>query len=143
MKIGFATGCFDLFHPGHVHFLSSCRRHCDYLIVAVNTDEYCTRVKGPNRPYDDLRKRMIHVRAFAEAVIPFLGFADPLIMAIRPDVVLKGSDHSPDQRYFAQRMPGWKEGAELWVAPVVHIGRLDGISTTIAAQELNLCVQSR
>lgn len=135
MKIGFANGCFDAFHAGHVHFLTSCRRQCDYLIVAVNSDEYCTRVKGADRPILPIAQRMLYVRGLAEAVFPFEGREEPLILQIRPDVVFKGQDHSPLLKYYAQRRPGWKEGRQPWFAPVIHIGRLPGISTTLAAQE--------
>ena len=37
MKIGFTCGVFDLFHAGHVMMLNECKKHCDYLIVAINT----------------------------------------------------------------------------------------------------------
>lgn len=140
MKIGFANGCFDLFHDGHRHYLTECRRHCSYLIVAVNTDDYCRRVKGEGRPYDPLGMRMLQVRCYAEAVIPFLGNEQPLIMAIRPDIVFKGAEHSPEQTFYAARVPGWKakpDGEKMWVAPVVHIPRLPGFSTTLVAQEID------
>ena len=130
MKIGFANGCFDLFHDGHRHFLTHCRLCCDYLIVAVNTDAYCRRVKGENRPFDALYERMMHVRSFAEAVVPFEGREEKLIMEIRPDVVFKGGDHSPQQTHYAARTPGWKYGAPTWFAPIVHITRLPGFSTS-------------
>jgi D-beta-D-heptose 7-phosphate kinase / D-beta-D-heptose 1-phosphate adenosyltransferase len=130
MKVGFANGCFDLFHDGHRHLLLEARRHCSYLIVAVNTDEYCRRVKGAGRPIEPLETRMLHVRTLAEAVIPFTGREERLIMEIRPDVCFKGSDHSPDQKAYAQRSPGWKEGSPLWTCPVIHIPRLPGWSTT-------------
>lgn len=135
MRVGFANGCFDLFHAGHHHYLIECRRHCDYLIVAVNSDAYCRRIKGPDRPYDPLQRRMVHVRAFAEAAVPFEGREESLIMEIRPDVVFKGGDHAlPHQTSYAARAPGWKEtGEPMWVAPVIHIPRLPGISTTSEA----------
>ena len=134
MKVGFANCCFDLFHEGHRHFLLECRCRCDYLVVAVNTDEYCRQVKGEKRPYDQLERRMLHVRSIAEAVIPFGGREEPLIMEIRPDVVFKGEDHSPNQTHYAARVPGWKNGPHgIWRAPVVHIARLPGISTTEVA----------
>jgi cytidyltransferase-like protein len=136
MKIGFTNGCFDRFHDGHTHFLTECRRQCDYLIVAVNTDDYCRRVKGPERPFDPIERRMLHVRALAEAVIPFLGREEALIMEIRPHVVFKGGDHSPNQTHYAARVPDWKNGPHgVWTAPVIHIGRLPGVSTTLAARE--------
>lgn len=36
MKVGFACGVFDIFHAGHVLMFKECKKHCDYLIVAVN-----------------------------------------------------------------------------------------------------------
>ena len=130
MRIGFANGCFDAFHEGHRHFLTNCRKHCDYLIVAVNTDEYCA-TKGPDRPIDPLKQRMFHVRAYAEAAIPFNGREDNLLMEIRPDVVFKGYDHSSPDKIVA-RAPGWKDNGRLWQAKVVKISHLPGYSTTEA-----------
>ena len=138
MKVGFANGCFDLLHEGHRHYLTECRRHCDYLIVAVNSDRYCREVKGADRPLEPLQQRMLNVRAFAEAVIPFEGREGHLIMQIRPDVIFKGGDHSPDLKHYCARGIGWKEGAPIWMAPVVHIGRLPGLSTTLEAQARGL-----
>ena len=39
MKVGFACGVFDLYHPGHVRMLRDCKEHCDHLIVALNSAE--------------------------------------------------------------------------------------------------------
>ena len=36
-KVGFACGVFDLFHAGHVIMLEDCKKHCDYLVVGINT----------------------------------------------------------------------------------------------------------
>lgn len=120
MNVGFANGVFDLFHDGHRHFLTACRRHCSYLIVAVNVDPWCKR-KGLDRPFDNLEKRMLHVRGYAEAVIPFWGDPVPLIEEIGCDVVLRGYDQAEDA-------PAW--------AKVVRIGHLEGFSTTLAASHL-------
>lgn len=118
MKIGFANGCFDLFHEGHRHFLTQCRLYCEYLIVAVNTDGYCKRVKGADRPFDPLRTRMLHVRAYSEAVIPFDGQEDPLILEIGPDVIFRGPGQNVPSR---------------GPYTIMVIGRLPGFSTTLAA----------
>lgn len=134
MIIGFANGCFDLFHEGHRHFLTQCRMHCSYLVVAINTDAYCRRVKGTDRPFDPLERRMLHVRSIAEAVIPFEGREEALIMEIRPDVLFAGGDHKPGLSEYAIRGIGWKEGARIWKAKVIHIDRLPGFSTTLAAE---------
>jgi D-beta-D-heptose 7-phosphate kinase / D-beta-D-heptose 1-phosphate adenosyltransferase len=135
MRIGFATGCFDLGHKGHEHFLTECKRQCNFLVVAVNDDAYCRRVKGEGRPYDSLPVRIRWVLQFADSAIPFGGREDPLIMEIRPDVVFKGWDHSPNQTHYAARMPNWKDGTldVMWSCTVVHIERLEGYSTTAIA----------
>ena len=144
MRIGFANGVFDLFHEGHQHFLTQCRQHCQYLVVAVNTDDWTRRTKGPERPYDPLATRMAHVRTLAEAVIPFEGREEMLIMEIRPDVVFKGYDHSPNQTHYAARVPGWKTTTHgIWSAPVIHISRLEGFSTTMVADALSRHAQDR
>lgn len=46
MRIGFANGVFDCLHAGHIYMLKECRRHCDYLIVAVNHDKVDSRAQG-------------------------------------------------------------------------------------------------
>ena len=38
MKIGITASSFDLFHAGHVLMLEEAKDHCDYLIVALQTD---------------------------------------------------------------------------------------------------------
>jgi len=50
MIIGMTSGCFDLIHFGHIHYLQRCRALCDRLIVAVDSDEMTKAAKGPSRP---------------------------------------------------------------------------------------------
>jgi cytidyltransferase-like protein len=58
MVIGLTSGCFDLIHFGHIHYLQRCRALCDRLIVAVNSDEMVRLVKGPSRPIIPERDRL-------------------------------------------------------------------------------------
>lgn len=39
MKKGFVCGVFDMFHLGHLLMLEECKKHCDFLVVAVNKAE--------------------------------------------------------------------------------------------------------
>lgn len=92
--IGLSNGCFDLLHDGHLHFLKEARKHCDYLIVAVNTDESVRKLKGEGRPVWNLERRIrvLTNNPSVSAVIPFDGNGYLLIGSLRPDVVIRGAD---------------------------------------------------
>jgi len=52
MKIGYTFHAGDLFHYGHLHQLLECRKHCEYLIVGVLTDQAIASYKRlPIIPY--------------------------------------------------------------------------------------------
>jgi D-beta-D-heptose 7-phosphate kinase / D-beta-D-heptose 1-phosphate adenosyltransferase len=98
MKIGFCNGCWDILHEGHLHFLQQCRARCDYLVVAVNSDKSIRRLKGADRPIYPLEHRLAELQsragAYADALVPFEGFEEPLIVSIHPAVVFRGHDQS-------------------------------------------------
>lgn len=116
MRIGLCNGCFDLFHEGHRFFLEQARSCCDYLIVAVNTDQSVRWLKGENRPIDLLKHRMRWCQPHADAVIPFDGDGIKLVEMIRPDVLIRGADQSSEGGSFA--------------SSVQYIIRLPNFSTT-------------
>lgn len=96
-KIGFTNGCFDNLHKGHKHLLTECRKHCDILFVGINDDKSVKLLKGKKRPF---RKLDVRIQALMETelvgnVFPFHTEQDllELIMAIKPDVFIKGADY--------------------------------------------------
>lgn len=36
--VGLTSGCFDLLHFHHLHYLERCKAECDFLIVGVDSD---------------------------------------------------------------------------------------------------------
>jgi rfaE bifunctional protein nucleotidyltransferase chain/domain len=94
----FTNGVFDILHRGHVTYLDQARQLGAALVVAVNSDESVRRLgKDPDRPHNVLEDRMAVLAALAavDLVVPFdADTPRDLIVACRPDVLVKGGDYS-------------------------------------------------
>jgi D-beta-D-heptose 7-phosphate kinase/D-beta-D-heptose 1-phosphate adenosyltransferase len=119
--IGFTNGCFDLLHAGHVSYLDWARRHCDHLIVGLNTDRSVRAQKGTGRPVVAERERATVLAGLAavDAVVLF-DEATPLrlVEAIRPDVLVKGADYREGDVVGATEVRSW--GGTVLLAPLVE-----------------------
>lgn len=99
-KVVMTNGCFDILHAGHVAYLQQARRLGDRLVVAVNDDASVKRLKGPERPVNALAQRMAVLAALANVdwVVPFSeDTPERLICKVKPDVLVKGGDYTPEQ----------------------------------------------
>ena len=126
-RVVFTNGCFDLLHIGHITVLEQARRFGDRLIVAINSDASVSGLKGPNRPVvgENERARVLAALAAVDAVVVF---EEPtpleLILATRPDVLVKGGDYVPDTVVGASEMKSW--GGQVKIVPTVA-----GFSTSV------------
>jgi D-glycero-beta-D-manno-heptose 1-phosphate adenylyltransferase len=97
--IGFANGCFDLLHVGHVRYLQGAAAEADRLVVAVNDDRSVAALKGPGRPILAAADRAELVAAL-RGVDYVVVFGDPtvarLLTLLKPDVHCKGTDYTVD-----------------------------------------------
>jgi len=125
-KIVFTNGCFDLLHFGHHHLLNQARRLGDCLIVAVNSDASIRRLKGPGRPINSEEERMLMLSGL-EAVDCVVLFDEdtpiPLLEALRPDVLVKGSEYSSG-------VVVGRELVESYGGRVALVDQVPGISTS-------------
>jgi len=99
-RIVMTNGCFDLLHVGHVRTIEAARRLGDALVVAVNTDASVRGLdKAPGRPIVPERERaeVLSALACVDYVVLF-DEPDPrrVVVALEPDVLVKGGDWSPD-----------------------------------------------
>jgi len=94
-KIVFTNGCFDILHPGHIHYLREARSLGDALVVGVNSDRSVRELKGPERPILTELERCL-VLSGLESVSYVTVFDEPtplaLIQSVLPHVLVKGGD---------------------------------------------------
>jgi rfaE bifunctional protein nucleotidyltransferase chain/domain len=107
----FTNGVFDILHRGHVTYLAEARTLGVAMVVALNSDASVRRLgKGDDRPVNVLEDRMAVVAAL-ECVDLVTWFEEdtPLsaILAVRPDVLVKGGDWSVDRIVGAAEVRGW------------------------------------
>jgi|TARA_B100000959_G_scaffold238377_1_gene258282 D-beta-D-heptose 7-phosphate kinase/D-beta-D-heptose 1-phosphate adenosyltransferase len=94
--IGVTNGCFDLLHKGHIYSLKQCKKHCDKLIVLLNSDKSVKKLKGIGRPIDNqkLRKKKILGTKLVDYVIIFNELTPyKVIKSLKPNYLFKGSDY--------------------------------------------------
>lgn len=99
LTLGFTNGCFDLLHLGHLHSLHECKKKCDRLIVALNTDSSIKRYKGESRPIqaETVRAHVLAALEYVDAVILFEEDTPlNLIESLLPDLLFKGADYTID-----------------------------------------------
>lgn len=100
-KIVFTNGCFDILHAGHVTYLQQAKQLGDFLVVAVNDDDSVKRLnKAPGRPINTVMNRLSVLASLGmvDWVIPFADDTpERLLKNIRPDILVKGGDYTPEQ----------------------------------------------
>ena len=67
----YTSGCFDIFHYGHLNILERSKEICDFLIVGVSTDELIEKEKGqkPIIPFKE-RFKIIEAIKYVDKAIP-------------------------------------------------------------------------
>ncbi len=125
-RVAFTNGCFDLLHVGHITVLEQSRLTADRLVVAINSDDSVRRLKGPSRPIvgERERARVLSALGCVDAVAVFDEDTPlELILAARPDVLIKGGDYSVETVVGAAEIASW--GGQVRIVPTV-----EGHSTT-------------
>lgn len=96
-RIVLTNGCFDVLHAGHVACLREAAALGDVLLVGLNSDAGARALKGAGRPVNPLADRAAVLAALGcvDHVVPFDDLtAVGLVRAVRPDVYVKGGDHT-------------------------------------------------
>jgi len=116
------NGVFDILHRGHVAYLEAARALGASLVVAVNSDASVKRLgKGGDRPLNPLEDRMAVVAALrcVDLAVPFdEDTPRALIVAVMPDVLVKGGDYTLETTAGAAEVVA--NGGRFVAIPFVH-----------------------
>jgi D-glycero-beta-D-manno-heptose 1-phosphate adenylyltransferase len=107
----FTNGVFDLLHRGHVTCLGQARALGASLLVAVNSDASVKQLgKGDGRPVTILEDRLAVLAALESVTVVTWFDADTplaLILAVKPEVLVKGGDWKPEAIVGALEVKSW------------------------------------
>lgn len=134
MTIGYTAGVFDLFHVGHLNILRRAKENCDYLIVAVSTDELVQEYKHktPVICYSE-RSEIVKAIRYVDEVVPQVNrdkFA--AWKKYRFDKMFVGDDWKGSALFNAVEQKLRAVGAE-----VVYFPYTEGTSSTILKETLD------
>ena len=138
----FTNGVFDLFHLGHARLLQAARGLGGALVVGINSDDSARRVKGRLRPVVPQFARaeiVAGVRAVDFCVI--FGQNDPreLLRAVKPDVLVKGTEYTLSRVVGRRMVEGWGGSVRrICRMPAMRWDRCWRVAATIVSRETGM-----
>ena len=69
MKISVVSGGFDPIHSGHISYINAAKKFGDYLIIALNSDNWLKKKKGKEfMPYEERKSILENLKCVDEVV---------------------------------------------------------------------------
>ena len=104
----FTNGVFDILHRGHVTYLAQARALGASLLVALNSDASARALgkgAGPAGQRAGRPRRAVVAALEAVTLVTWFEQETPLelILAVKPDVLVKGGDWKPEAIVGARR----------------------------------------
>ena len=127
-KLAVTNGCFDILHRGHAQYLYESRELADALLILMNSDNAVRSLKGPTRPIvpEEHRAYMLAALESVDAVVIFdSARCDRELLAIAPDLYVKGGDYTLDSLESSEHSALDRCGAKIVFKPFV-----EGFSTS-------------
>ena len=95
-RIGITCSTFDLLHAGHVVMLEEAKRHCDYLIAALQVDPTFDR-ESKNKPIQSIVERQIQLAAikYVDEIVMYSTESEleDLFLTLPLDVRILGTEY--------------------------------------------------
>lgn len=137
-KRGYTAGVYDMFHIGHLNVIKNAKALCEYLIVAVSTDEVVEAGKHKKTviPFEE-RVKIVESIRYVDQVVPQNSYEiDAKITAAienQIDVMFVGDDWKGTDKWNQIEEKLNAHGIE-----VVYLPHTDGISSTMLREAINL-----
>lgn len=135
-KRGYTAGVYDMFHVGHLNVIMNAKQHCEYLIVAISTDEVVLKNKHKKTiiNYED-RARIVEAIRYVDEVVPQVDYSDKKSAAVKYgiDVMFVGDDWQGTEKW--NRIE--RELSEIGV-DVVYLPYTQSISSTILREKIGV-----
>lgn len=122
----YTSGCFDIFHQGHLNILKKTKELCDYLVVGVSTDEVIIQSKGrpPLIPFEE-RISILEANKYVDEVIPQINKDKQAVVDQHNiDAISVGSD--------------WRGKYPPVSCEMVYFDYTPNVSSTVLKQKLNI-----
>ncbi len=120
-RIVFTNGCFDILHAGHLSYLTAAATEGERLVVAINSDASVRKLKGQGRPVNaELDRAALLASLKGVDAVTVFDEDTPLdlVLALRPDVLVKGADYAGKSIAGAAEVESW--GGRVVLAPFVE-----------------------
>lgn len=130
MIVGYAFVVGDLLHVGHLRFLEQCKKHCDFLIVGVYTDELTESYKRkPIIPFEERVELIKALRVVDKVVTVHHRSCVPMLKKLTSEgwtikYLFHGTDWNPEKDRDLKESKDFIEkiGGQL-VQPTYYVGR--------------------
>jgi D-beta-D-heptose 7-phosphate kinase/D-beta-D-heptose 1-phosphate adenosyltransferase len=104
-NIVFTNGCFDILHSAHIKLFQYSKSQGDILVVGLNSDDSIKRLKGTERPINNIEERTLILSLFK--FIDYIIIFDEdtpynIIKQLQPDIIVKGGDYCAENIIGAQ-----------------------------------------
>lgn len=99
MKKILAFGVFDFFHLGHLRVFKQCKEYADYLIVAVQHEDYILKFKPNSKILYSTEQRieLISSIEIVDEVIVYKEICPDFLKKIKFDILAFGEDQNSER----------------------------------------------
>jgi glycerol-3-phosphate cytidylyltransferase len=136
-KTVYIAGCWDFCHEGHINIIKKAKEFGDFLVVAVNSDDFIFDYKKIKMAQDETT-RFNQIRDLIYVDVAFIledyESQSKYIDIFKPSVIVHGSDWSGSSLY--KQMNITEEQIEMYGIEFKYPDYTAGVSSTMLREKL-------